>query len=262
MGHDRLSYDTDAGMSLHVTHDGANEARGMREAGRDTGATASRDDGVMQTHAFAPGEDDERLAGEHSPGDRATFGEGMRGGHHDAKTLLVEHDGAEAEGLVGHDWPSDRGGKPAFGDHFPNALRSAFFQVDSDARVALSILAQETSKKGLGRRPDITQAQLAFFAGGSAANAPHGFLPLFQQERAFPKEHGPRRGETDVMAGAFEHGGPEGAFQLLDGAAQGGLSDAKAPGSAGVAQVLRDGLEVSEVAQFHVRRYNSTASRR
>src|SRR5687767_12897780 len=113
MGHNRLGYDTNAGMSFDVTHDGANEAWGMREARRNTGTAASRDDRIMQAHAFAPGEDDKWLAGKHAPGDGAAFGEGVGRGDHNAETFLVQHNGPQAKRFMGHDGASDCGGKAA-----------------------------------------------------------------------------------------------------------------------------------------------------
>lgn len=67
----------------------------------------------------------------------------------------------------------------------------------------------------------------------------------------FAQEHGTRGCDADIVAGAFEKAGTEGTFELLDGPAEGGLSNVETPGGAGEAEFFRDRLEVSELAEIH-----------
>ena len=53
------------------------------------------------------------------------------------------------------------------------------------------------------------------------------------------------------MAGSLEHHGAEGRLELFDGATKRRLRDAQPLGSAGKAQVFSDGLEISQMPEFH-----------
>ena len=143
------------------------------------------------------------------------------------------------------DRPGEGGGETIFGDHFPDAFGGALFEMERDEREALAVIAEERSEERLGGRADITEAQFAFFTGGGADDAAADFIDLLEQAGGFAEEDGSGGGDADPMAGAFEERDAEGMFELLDGAAEGGLGDVEALGGAGEVEFLRDGLEVA-----------------
>ena len=263
IGEDALSDDRDTGTRFDVKEHGANEAGGVSEFGNHAGAAAGREGGVVEAHAFASGEENEGLGVKSGPGHGTSAGERMIGPHDDPEGFVPDGGGGEAEGFVADDGAGDGGGEAAFGDHFPDAFGSAFFEVEGDAGVAVAVFGEDLTEECLGGGADVAEAQFAFFAGTGALDALETFLETFQQEPGFMKENGAGRGQTHVVTASFEHGGAEEGFEVLDRAAEGGLGDAEAARGLGIVQVLGDGLEVAQVAKFHGERGDhATASRR
>jgi len=100
---------------------------------------------------------------------------------------------------------SDCAGQPAFRDHFPNAFRCSFLEVNRNERVTLSVVVEQGTEKWLRRRTDVAETQFAFFSSRSAAHAPNRFFHVLENERDFSEQHSARWREPDVMPCAFQH---------------------------------------------------------
>jgi NitT/TauT family transport system substrate-binding protein len=250
-GENELGDDADAGAGFDVGHNRADEARGVGEARDDAGAAASRNDGVVKAHAFAAGEDNEGFARERFPRNRGAAGEWMFFGNDDAEGFFAEQISLQAAGFVTDDGTGDGGGEAIFGDHFPDAFGRAFFEVNRDAREPALIFGEKTAQKGFGGRADVAEAKFAFFAGGGPADATKGFFELLEKLGGFAQENGAGGREAHVMTAAFEDGGAEFGFELLDGAAEGGLGDVQTFGGAGKAEFFGHGAEVLQETEFH-----------
>ncbi len=247
----QFGHDADPGARLDVGHHGSDHAWGLGEAGEDAGAAAPGDDGVVEAHAFAAGEDDEGLAGQLFPWHAAPRGEGMAHWDDDAERLGPEEGGLKAAGFKADDGAGDGGGEAALGDHFPDALGSALLEVNGDEGITPLVFGKEAPEEWGGGRADVAEAKFALLAGGGAADAADGFVPLLEEEGGFVEKDRAGRGEADVVAAALEDFGAEGGLELLDGAAEGGLGDAEAAGRAGETEILRDGAEILQVPEFH-----------
>ena len=223
----------------------------MDQTREESGLPAACEDGVVKAHALAPGEDDERLAREIFPGEHFSRSERMLLRDDGPEPLVAEEDSAQAEVFGRGDGPRERGGKAALGEHFPDALGRALFEMDRDARVALAILVKQSSEERLRGRADVAEAQFAFFPSRRSPHAPHGFVPAFEEDGGFAEQDLSGRGEAHRPAIALEDLRAERGFDLLDGPAERGLGDAQALGSTGIAQFLGDGLKVAEMSEFH-----------
>lgn len=142
------------------------------------------------------------------------------------------------------DWARDCNGESAFGYHFPDAFGRALFQVNGDTGKTLLVFGQQSPQKWIGGWADVTQAQFAFFAGGSATDATQRFFELVKKLNRFAQEDRTGRCQPDVVASAFEKNGAEFGFELFNGAAEGGLRDVKAAGRAGKAEFFGDSAEI------------------
>ena len=116
------------------------------------------------------------------------------------------------------------------------------------------------SRVVLGASSRSSAVSLAYYAMLYAARA------ALSEEDAYAKTHVGTWGlfrETFVVPGAFEHGRPESRFDVFDGAAESWLRDAQTPGSARIAQLLGNGLKISQMPQIHCKGGDATiASRR
>lgn len=166
-------------------------------------------------------------------------------GNDDAETLFVERDGSEADFFVDEDRAGESGGKTTFGDHFPDALRGAFLEMDRDARETLAVIAEKCAEEWLGGRADVTEAKFAFLAGGGAADAAGNVIDLVEEEANFVEEDRPGWGDAHHVAGALQDFSAQGAFELFNGAAKGGLCNMEPLGRFGETEFLSDCLEIA-----------------
>jgi len=260
--HDGFRHDPDASARFHVTQDRADQTRRVRETWRDAGAPTAGDDSIVQPHAFTPGEHDERFTSQRRPRDESSFRKRMKSGHHDAQSFLAQNAGAQSESFVRRNGARDGGGQSAFGNHFPDTFRRAFFEVNSYEWITLAILSEQSTEEWLRGRADVTETKFAFLTGSGAPDAANRFLPMLQQQFRFTHKHLAGGRQAHLMPRPLEDTRTQRRFQLFDGATQGRLRNMQPPGGPREAQVLGDGLKISEMPQFHsVARDNITASR-
>lgn len=250
-GGDGFGDDADAGTGLDIAEDGINEAWGMADSGIETGGGGGGHDGVVGAGAFAAREDDDRFAGELVPGEGGSSGPAVVAGQGGAESFLAEDEMLEREGLVGEDRAGEADREPPVGDHFPDPLGGAFFEVNGHPRVAAAVFGEDPPEERAGGRADIAEPEFAFFAGGGAPDAAEGLFETFEKDAGFLEKHGAGGGEAGGPPVAVDEADAEVGLKLLDGAAQGGLGDAEASGGAGETEVFGDGLEIAQVAEIH-----------
>lgn len=132
-------------------------------------------------------------------------------------------------------------------DHFPDAFRSAFFEVEGHVGVLSTVFGEEASKKVTGGRADVSDTEFAFFALGCASDRFECGVMLIEESTGFAEEGGAGFGEANAFAVAVEEDGAERFLHFFDGSAEGGLGDPKSGSCFGKAEFFGDGEEVSEL---------------
>ena len=175
---DGFGDDAKARAGFHIDHHRADEAGRMREPRNHARLTAARDHGVMQADAFAAGENDEWLPRQGRPGKCTLLRKGVIGRDDNAEPLLLEWDRTKADRFVNEDRARDSGGEAALGDHFPDALRGAFLQMDGNARVAFAIVMQKAAEEWFRGWPNVTEAAITScqFKGNFGLNGNSAWL--------------------------------------------------------------------------------------
>ena len=164
---------------------------------------------------------------------------------------MAQQDRAQADPLGGRNRAGEGRGEPAFGQHFPNPLGRSFFEMNGNAWVARAVLVKQAAEKRLRRRPDVTEAQLAFLAGGGAPDAAHRFLPPFEEDRCFAQQHSARRRQTHLAAVSVQEGGAQLRLHVLHRPAQCRLRDPQMPRGPRVAQLLGHRLKIAKLPEIH-----------
>ena len=126
--------------------------------------------------------------------------------------------------------------------------------MERNFRKQTAVLSQESSQKELGGRADIAESEFALFTCGRPPDARQRFIPALQEQTAFAKQGGPRRGQPHIMPGALQDRSVELSLDLLNRPGQCRLSHTEAAGRPRIAQFLRNRLEVAQVTQVHSNR--------
>ena len=249
-GGDAVGENADAGAGFDVGENGAHEAGIVNDAGREPGVAAAFKNGIVQAHAFATGEDDERLLGEIGPLNNTAASERMRLGKGGPERFPAEEEGLEAKRFLRENRTREANGQAPARDHFPDSFRGALLKDDRDAGMPFSIFAENGAEKKLRGGADVTEPKFAFLAGGDSLSVAEGFVEALEEQLDVVEEGGSGGGEFDGAAGAGEEGDAEMLFEFLDGAAEGGLGDAETGGGAGEAEFLGNSLEIFQMTEL------------
>src|SRR5687767_447249 len=110
---------------------------------------------------------------------------------------------------------------------------------------------EQAAEERLRGWADVTEAQFPLLTRRRAAHAQDRLLHVLQEHCNLAEQDGARGRNPHVMTSPVEKIRAERVFQLLEGTAQSRLSHAQALGRAREAQLFRDRLKVTKVAQFH-----------
>jgi hypothetical protein len=112
-------------------------------------------------------------------------------------------------------------------------------------------LLQQGAQKAPRRRPDVADPQFPGLAVRDLAHPPDRIVQPLEHDPAFPPQRLARRGQPDLAAAAIEKLHAQVFLQLDHRAAQGRLRDPQAFARFGEAELLGDGHEIAEMAEFH-----------
>lgn len=230
VGDDAFGDDAEADAGFDVGEDGADEAWGAGEDGRESGVSATGEDGVVDADAFTACEDDEFFSFEGVPGEGFAFCERVLGWGDDAERFFAEGEGVEAEIAGEGNGAGESEGEASVCDHFPDAFGGSFFEEERNFWMEAPVFCEEAAEEVASWRADVADTEFAFFAAGGTLDGLEGGLVLFEQGSGFCEEGGSCLGEAHAFAVPVEEDGAEVLFHFLDGAAEGGLSDAESRG--------------------------------
>ena len=91
--------------------------------------------------------------------------------------------------------------------------------MNGDEWIALSIFAEQATKKGLRRRADVAETEFTLFSSRRAPDTSQRLFEVLQQQRRFAQQDRAGGRDSDMMARTFEHGRAQEVFELFDGAA-------------------------------------------
>jgi hypothetical protein len=97
----------------------------------------------------------------------------VRGRYDSAETFFAQDDCPQAGCFRDGNRARECCREAAFGEHFPDALRSSLFEMERDERISPAVFMEQASEERLRWWADVAQTQLTLLARGGAAHAAH-----------------------------------------------------------------------------------------